>query len=42
VVLKTPTLDEDDVEDLEEAPDSEAEAAEEQILDRQRQHRSDG
>jgi hypothetical protein len=33
VVLETPALDEDDVEDLEEAPDSEVEAAKEQILD---------
>jgi SNF2 family DNA or RNA helicase len=33
MVIETPTLDEDDVEDLEEAPDSEVEAAEEQILD---------
>jgi hypothetical protein len=33
VVLETPTLDEDDVEDLEEAPDSEVEAAKQQILD---------
>src|SRR5262249_27052016 len=33
LVMETPTLDEDDVEDLEEAPDSEGEAAEEQILD---------
>jgi hypothetical protein len=32
VVLETPTLDEDD-EDLEEAPDSEVEAAKEQILE---------
>src|SRR5204863_6439156 len=31
--IETPTLDEDDVEDLEEAPDNEVEAAEEQILD---------
>ena len=33
LVIETPTLDEDDVEDLEEAPDNEVEAAEEQILD---------
>ncbi len=33
LVLDTPALDEDDVEDLEEAPDNEVEAAEEQILD---------
>src|SRR5215469_11578034 len=33
VVIETPTLDEDDVEDLEEAPETEVEAAEEQILD---------
>ena len=33
VVIETPTLDEDDVEDLEEAPENEVEAAEEQILD---------
>jgi len=38
VVLETPTLDEDDAEDLEEAPDSEVEAADVQILDQQRQH----
>src|SRR6185437_11452318 len=29
----TPTLDEDDIEDLDEAPDNELEAAEEEILD---------
>src|SRR6516164_6352136 len=33
LVIETPTLDAEDVEDLEEAPDSEVEAAEEQILD---------
>ena len=33
MVLETPTLYEDDVEDLEKAPDSEVEAAEEQMLD---------
>src|SRR6478736_193429 len=33
LVIDTPALDEDDVEDLEEAPDNEVEAAEEQILD---------
>jgi SNF2 family DNA or RNA helicase len=33
LVIDTPTLDAEDVEDLEEAPDSEVEAAEEQILD---------
>ena len=38
VVLETPTLDEADVEDLEEAPHSEVEAAEEQILDQATAH----
>jgi hypothetical protein len=33
LVIDTPALDADDVEDLEEAPDNEVEAAEEQILD---------
>src|ERR1700726_3399442 len=33
LVIDTPALDEEDVEDLEEAPDNEGEAAEEQILD---------
>jgi superfamily II DNA or RNA helicase len=32
-IIETPSLDENDVEDLEEAPDNEVEAAEEQILD---------
>jgi SNF2 family DNA or RNA helicase len=33
LVIDTPALDEEDVEDLDEAPDNEVEAAEEQILD---------